>query len=318
MRLVVGVSLIIVVSLVFALWGGDVPAFKDGSTLDVVQKIKQAQKQGGIVELTEADVNSALHLYSKKKLEDKAYITGINCKLVTNRIELFVTGAIGEKIQFHLYTQGELKEQDGNIMYTPQMFKMGRLPLPKSMVLNKMKSFSYPGITVEGDSIVFAKELFPFEITSFSVMTGIVTIGIKKEAPAVTSGDNDTRISVNPNNNQSIDGQNATDSQQKEDPTNTSQQAADETKILLQEVHSQLGAVYGKVKTANEKAIIGTMMGTVGSLIADPNTAYQGQAQSVIAAYKKLSAEERTDLKQVMLSTMDIGTAIKVKNLFGL
>ncbi|HHV64370.1 MAG TPA: hypothetical protein GXX46_04770 [Peptococcaceae bacterium] len=340
--LIIAVFLLVPITLLFSLWAEDVPAFQTVPVVEAVDKVRKAEKQGGSVELSEAEINSILKLYAGKA--SLPYVRDINVKLGEDSVETYVSAVWKEKIRVLLYSRGEVAVQDGNVLYKPKAFKAGRLPVPSSIVFKVLAKFNYHGVSAAGNTIIFAKELFPFRIASLSVADGKVTLVFDKDS----SGLEQPGDKGNPSNGQSTSetgdnsaagpagngdqsgskqgpaqspGQSSDDNDNKpgEKMPNEAEEGLDEETIaLLQKINSQLSVVYTQVKSPKEKEIIGTMISTVSNLMEDHTYPYKEKAAWVLGEYKKLTTAEKNDLKEQMLTHMDVNTAVKVKNMFGL
>lgn len=328
----------------------DLPVFEESSALDPIDKLRKAEKLGGTVELSEAEANAALKLYTKKILQSQEYLQAINIKLgEKDTVEFFAPASFKNKFSFMIYSQGKLSLSEEKIVYQPKQIKVGKFPLPISWVINKIQTISEKysqGITIAEEKVVISNLMIPFHLSSLSVDKGIMTLGIKKaEVPKPskqTSGTGDpyreketdqkindpatsteedlsSEQSAKGETNPAMNGNLPEGQNNKPEEVEAPNQASDDKKReLLQQVHSQLGIVYSNLRTSEQKKIIGTMLSTVSELSKDLNYHYQGKAAWVIGEYKKLTPEEKKELKQVMLTYMDIETAIEVKNLFGL
>jgi len=294
---------VMIISAVMALWSEDEPAYQTVSVTEMADKVKNIKKQGGTIEFSQDEINSATAFYCEKKLQSVPYFTQLASKLGKNKIEIFIGGKIGQKIKFQLYSEGYLFYSDGSIVYIPEKFKIGKISLPKGLVLNKIskiRAIADNGITLEGDTLILTDEIFPFEIIAFSVKPDKMTFEVKKDEKA--SNSKSTAGGAN------SPGQGGS----------SSQINSEATKALLRTVYSQLGTVYTNVKTAQEKQIVGSMMTVVNNLIQNPSSPYRDQAGRVILEYNKLTAEEKSDLKLAMLTYMDTDVALELKDLFGL
>jgi len=321
--LIIAAILILILIIVggFLFLKQDIPQTASASTVQVVEKLRAAEKQGGTVELTEAEINSIIDLYTGKN--SIPHIDELYVSPGDGMVEMYVTSSLKANVMMQIYSRGELTLSEGNVIFTPQVLKVGRIPLPKGLFLNQLRNPERKGVTVTDDSIIFEKILFPLEITTLTISEGKVIIGIKKTGDQA-AGQSDNNISNNSNNgiDDNIGSSNSSNSNDSNNSSNEEveqEQATDtEKNALLQQVESQLGVVYGKVKTSDEKAIVGTMRSTVNSLSQDPGYPYKEKAAGVLSQYKELTPEEKNDLKLVMLTNMDINTALEVKNLFGL
>ncbi|MFA6809226.1 MAG: CpsD/CapB family tyrosine-protein kinase, partial [Eubacteriales bacterium] len=156
------VSLCVVILLITAsaLWAVDMPTFKTSPVLETVEKIDNVEVNGGTVSLGEGDLNSIIQLYTNDD-RVKSYRIKVNAILNEGNIEFYALKELGGNTRALLYSKGKISYSDEYIIFTPEIFKIGRLPVPTSMVLNKLKSISYEGITVKNDGIYFAKDMFP-------------------------------------------------------------------------------------------------------------------------------------------------------------
>ncbi|NLI92061.1 MAG: hypothetical protein GX434_07565 [Peptococcaceae bacterium] len=309
----------------FSLIKKDVPAYEDLPALKAIDKVRKAEKLGGTVELSETEVNSIVKFYAAKVLASQQNIKEVNIKLLDKGIAFFAPASYLSSIEVVLHSKGNLSSREGSIIYQPQGFWAGSVPLPKSMISYLLSKIAAKGITIEEGNLVLDKEFIPFAIAALDITEGKMTIGFNKSTPSSAIAQSNTDSSNGTPSNNNLSASAIQNNASKDTGNNKPAQPADPPKVsdetkkeLLQQVNGQLSVVLGKVKTAGEKAIISTIRGVVSKMTANPSYPFQAEAQSVKAMYSKLSPEEKTDLKQVMLSNMNVDTLVEVKKVFGL
>jgi len=294
----------------------EIPAIEDLPALKAIDKVRKAEKFGQTVELNEAEVNSIVKFYAAEVLASQQNIEAVNIKLLDKGIAFFAQASYLNSFRVVLNTKGSLSVKNGTVIYQPQGFWAGSMPLPKNMINLLLSKVADKGITLDQGNLVLGREFIPFHISSLDVGNGKMTIGFKKSVPAPETAEPNSDSSKGDSssgNNFPAKADNPTAK------TETLPKVSDNTKKeLLQEVNGQLSVVLSKVKTAGERAIISAILEVVSKMTANPSYPFQNEAQSVKAMYSKLSTEEKTDLKQTMLSNMNMNTLVAVKNVFGL
>ena len=324
------------ISVVSALWVDDIPAFQSSPVLQAAEKVRKAEKQGGTVELSESEINSIIDLFMRNQ-NVIPYVDDLKLKLGDGSIEIYAQGLYAGRIKFLLYSRGTVAYEGGNIIFTPEKFKAGRITVPKNTVLDFLAKKSAGKLAISDGNIILGKKLLPVDINSFSVAADKVTIAFnqpEKSSPAdpgteTTDGvpKDNAGQSQNPGQNP---GQNSGENPEQNQepgkdqgqppsaPGDEDQVTQEEINSLLAQVSSELSVVHGIVKSDKEKVLIATMISTVNNLMSNPDYPYQEKAGWVLSEYKKLSNEEKNDLKTAMLNNMTVSTALEVKKLFGL
>jgi uncharacterized protein YpmS len=324
------------ISVLSALWMDDIPTFQSSPPLQAVEKVRKAEKQGGTVELNESEINSIIDLFTQKQ-NVIPYVDDIKLKLGDGSIEIYAQGLYAGRIKFLLYSRGTVAYEGGNITFTPEKFKAGRLTVPKNTVLNflakKLAKKSPDQLAISEGNIILGKKLLPVDINSISVTADKVIIGFNQPGKSSPADHGSGTADGVPNDNAG-QGQNpGQNSGQNQDPGNNQGQPSgsqgdqpgdqdqlspEEIKNLLAQVSHELSVVHGVVKSDKEKVLIATMISTVNNLMANPDYPYEEKAAWVLSEYKKLSSKEKDDLKKAMLDNMTVSTALEVKKLFGL
>jgi len=263
----------------------------------LIDRVKSAEKQGGPIQLSAADLNAVLELSLKQAGTGKAVsLTGVYAVLDNSKLNLYALIQY-KGFKFLLYSQGELVLKGDNLVFTPWSFKLGKLPLPTAFILNKLSPYSNENIQVRaGKEIQVSKNIFPFQLTALRLDGDKLEVSIQKVPASQPSPD------------QAVPGQG----------TNNSPENQAKKESLLTRTSRQLNGVLAQVKTPNEKAIIGNIQAVVNKLIQNPSYPYQPEADAVKAQYNNLPPEGKDGIKNAILDNMDTATLRQIKTMFGL
>lgn len=148
--------------------------------LDAYNKLQSAFISGEPVALTSDDVNSIIKNYYKVPQSYRGVtLKNIYINFKDDNMEVRIPVAY-KGISFLLYSKGKLQVFGDDFLYTPASFKLGALPIPKSMVLNKLKALNNSNLKVQADAIAFDKSKLPVNINSAVVKDGKLNLTLEK------------------------------------------------------------------------------------------------------------------------------------------
>ncbi|MBE6067133.1 MAG: hypothetical protein E7211_05440 [Clostridium lundense] len=154
---------------------------RNSPTENILNKITAAEKDGKTISLTSEEINSLLSVVYKNPKQKG------NIIVKTPQIELEGDKMIAKvpvtynSIQVVLWTKGSIEQNGDHIIYLPDSFKIGKLPIPKSMVLNKLEAYAAnERFTIENSKILMPQKLVPFSISDINVKGNIMIIKISK------------------------------------------------------------------------------------------------------------------------------------------
>ncbi len=324
-----------------ALWTGNVSAIKANPSTSVVDKVRTAEKQGGTVELSEADINGLFSIYTKKGLGNEFLsVKGLYAEIANDQIALNIPVNF-KGINLLLYSQGKIALENDLIVFSPAVVKLGKLTLPKNFVLNNLSRYLKDKITVTDDSLIVKKSTLPFDVRSLAISGDKVVIAINKFAGESLAAGNLSKESNGSTGSTSNDSGNnsvaiikplqpetsasvSNPEENKDKPTESqgsNNTPSSDTVVrteLLRKASGELNGVYASVKTANEKQIIAKIQSVVNIMVQNPSYAYQAEANVVRSQYNKLSAEEKNDFKETILTKMNPDTLRQIKIMFKL
>ena len=165
-------TLIILLGLVAAfgysvLYNGGVVLKKTEST-EVIQKLRNIQGKGGEFELTQKDVDELSNLLSPKSKGDIT-LKGVNIEILND--ELLIKVPISYKnVNLLFSSKGKLNFSNEKITYVAENFKIGKLALPKKLVISQISKLNNESFYAEDNSIKIDPSVFPFKINSFKII----------------------------------------------------------------------------------------------------------------------------------------------------
>ena len=140
------------------------------ATSNVMQKIsKEILTNGGQFEVTQEDMNGIVKSYFKEPIQKGDIIVKeVNTKISDNKILIEVP--FSYKNQDLLFSSlGNISEQDGEITYDGDNFKIGKVPLPKKFVISQISKQGNDKVYVSGNLIKIKEGVFPLAINSLEI-----------------------------------------------------------------------------------------------------------------------------------------------------
>ena len=152
------------------LWGGDILVFKVNSPVNVVDKIHAAEKQGGTVELTEADFNALLELSMRNKtLSGDLIVKGMYTQITEGKLKVYVPVSY-RGFTLLISSTGDLVYNEGQVIFKPNYIQVGKLQLPIEFVAKKLHPYSIAGGTIKDNGYVeLPKQIFPFNLKNVTI-----------------------------------------------------------------------------------------------------------------------------------------------------
>ncbi|WP_392486696.1 hypothetical protein ACER0A_003060 [Haloimpatiens sp. FM7315] len=321
---------------------------KDNSA-NVFAKLKTLNSSLKPVELEEEDINQILDFSLAGKIaRGDLNIEKSWAKMEENQITLY---ALTDYKNLHvlLSTKGTISYGD-NLVYTPKEFKVGKLPVSKKMVMDKLMGALKGIADIKGDNIIVSKDKLPLSIKNMVLNNGKLCVTVKeplekqflnkmhKDLNTLTSQVKDEKIlsKINKAKGQiksmisDIKDESAETSNKNvaSAKSNTKVKAENE-KATKNNVNINLDASLGKaagelsmaksaVSSSGGRQIIDIMRGTVSTLKGNPKYNYSGDMGEVIGIYRTLTPEQKKNLKSAIYSNVDVGNAVKLRSMFGI
>lgn len=319
-----------------AFWQSSYSPSKYKFSVGLFDKIIKAQDTGGTAELTKDEVNQIISLYFKEYRSNDITIKAVEADFNGENMKFYIPVTY-KNFNVLLTSEGSISKENDKIKYTPDYFKVGKITLPKSYVLQKLGSRLKNTVTVEQNSIMVSTKGFPVGITALSVKNEKLLVTLEKRQlniEDILKGKLDsirdliknyssiknlnlpTKISgVNGGTGESGSTANSTGTSNA-NASSGSSSGSSERQQALGKVLSGLSAASGSVSTGSQKAVISQMMSVVGNM-KDPSYNPYSAEGSVKAMYGKLSPSEKTQLKAAVFSNVDTSSAGILANMIG-
>lgn len=135
-----------------------------------ISKLSNIQQNGGKFELTQKELDELSSLYfASSKSSGDLTVQGVKVEMLNN--ELLIKVPIRYKnINLLLSSQGKLSFSEGEISYIANNYKIGKLPLPRNLVISQIKKLNNKNLYVENNLIKINPSVFPFEINNFAII----------------------------------------------------------------------------------------------------------------------------------------------------
>ena len=322
------------------LWQPKISVANNGS-FEIVDKLRELQKNGGSTALNEGDINDVIKIYFKgNKSYKDFFIKGVYANIKQDNMTLSIPVKY-KKINLMVSTKGKLTYVSNRFVYEPEYFKIGKLTVPMSMTYKVIGGPLKKYASIEGKKIILNKRKLPLTIESLKIMGNKVIVSAPKplakkpnsggnppsnNQPAstgavATTGKTDSGSSggntVQDNNNNNSNGSSGTTTTTDSgDNGGTEPETADEKAENLKLLVSQLDTAIGKVNGAEEKQMLSTIQEVARKLLQNPNYYFKNEEVAVKANYNKLSKERQKNLKGVILGYVDIDNLYELKAMF--
>ncbi len=173
--------LIISLGVLFSLvsWNHGYTAPKGKLTFNIIDKGIRAQSEG-VMELNNDELNGiiAFYLNGKKTYKDLT-IKSIHGEMSGDSLQFFIPSSYKE-VNFLLRTEGNLAFKEGKAQYTVNKVYVGKLPISKGLVLNKLKPVLGGVISADNSSVYLDLNGMPVKIKDVKVKDSMLVAQIEK------------------------------------------------------------------------------------------------------------------------------------------
>lgn len=341
---VIGLTLLVILVLAAAIfvklifWKSNYTSPEYKFSAQLFSKIIKAQSEGSTAEITKDELNQIIFLYFKEYRKGDLVVKSIESDISDNNLIFYVPVSY-RGINLFAWSEGSISLDGSKIKYTPEYFKIGKITLPKSYILQKLgKSLNTKTntVAVQQNSITIDIGNFPIGITSIDVKDKKLLVTLEKREfniEDILKG----KISSMKNFIEDFSGANKSSSETKtddskvdksstgedtkskttsQDSTTSSTPVSNEKQNALDSVASGLNAASASVSTGAQKAVISQMISVVNNMKDSSYNPYSEEG-SVRAAYGKLSQTEKTELKAAVFSNVDTSEVSILADMIG-
>jgi len=284
------------------LYNGRVTLKKTNST-EVIQKLKGIQVEGGEFELTQNDINELSSIYfSKSKNKGDITLRGVNIELLNGEL-LIEAPIIYKNLNLLLSSMGIMNFSNGQIVYVADNFKIGKLIVPKNLVISQISKLKNKIFYTEDNLIKINPSILPFKIENFKIVDNKIQVTAKKLDIKILIQNQD-KISI-----ENIDKQIAT-LEQKIQSVNVLMNEVEKGKI--EEVQNAIDVVKGK-SIEEKKKVISDVINKLGKIInGSRESAKKRELEKLKAeAGKIIQKKEKDSQEQIEIRRIAL---IKVKD----
>lgn len=277
-----------------ALYNGDVTVKKADST-EVLGKLNDIQENGGKFELTQNDLNAISSLYfAKPKSKGNMILKGFNIEMVDD--ELLIVAPISYKnLDLAASSKGELNLSNGDIVFDAENFKIGKVKIPKKLVISQISKLNNKNISAQGNSIRIDTSVLPFKIQEFQIIDNKILGTVEKiDNAAGTKDTNIIKLII-------------------EDKPQT-----ESNKVMLKEAEKGLRAAISQLETSKEEQVISKMISTINKMNEDISYDSTADTDSVKADYDSLDSASQERVKVAVVSNVDPGSIGVLRETFGM
>lgn len=290
---------------------------KQGNQSDpesILKKIEAVQLQGGKLEITQEDINYAVSFYKKNILNEGNYPLKDIIVNINNSITVYCPALYkGHKIW--LSVQGYLFMDNNQLKYIPDKFKAGNFPISKGIVMSYLKKYKFKDLEFTDTYIAISSSKLPFKLNSIQIINNRILMDVPKLAFDSTTENYNLMAPLKTNEIK-------TNPSESELPDASSPNSYSSGKVASSKVSKLAGSLIGQLNSASrqcansrERAVIRAAVHSINKLASDPSYSHIKAKGSVRAAYSKLSAEEKKELKKILMKNVDADNAMQIMSL---
>lgn len=161
------------------LYNGGAAVIKTDS-IGVLGKIKDLQEKGGKFELTQKNIDEATSMYfANPKVKGDVTLKGVNLEMLNNK--LLIEAPISYKnINLLFSSKGELNLSNGDIVFDAENFKIGKIKIPKKLVISQISKLDNKNISVKDNSIKISRSVVPLKLKEFKIVDNKILGTVEK------------------------------------------------------------------------------------------------------------------------------------------
>ena len=143
---------------------------------NIFDKIIEAQKAGTTVSFNTEELNESIAPFIKENMTSgDAVVRGVNAEIKDSTLKFYIPASY-KNFKFLLTTEGKVSYNSDNIIYDPLYFKIGKISIPKSYVINELSGRLGDSVRIQDNKINVSSELLPIKIKSIDIKGGQLNI----------------------------------------------------------------------------------------------------------------------------------------------
>lgn len=178
--LLIIVGIIIACGVFFKLltWNSTYTAPSAKLSHEFISNVVKSQSTG-ILELSNEDLNSIIKIYIDKKNYGNLNIKAVHGEITDKELNFYIPFSY-KGVDFLFSSKGTITFKDNKVKYNPEKLCVGKVPIPREYVLNKLKGLFHGGIFVENSSIYLDASLIPLKVDNVYVKDSKIVLEVRK------------------------------------------------------------------------------------------------------------------------------------------
>lgn len=252
------------------------------------EKLQENLDLGEDITLKGNEVNALFKNYFQEPLDFGVFkIKGIAFKLQEETLSIYIPFDY-KNISLVISSSGQIAMEDGFVLFSPNKIYLGKIPLPKKLLLSKVNNVGNRNIKVQDQSVYISKSFFPLRNTEiFKVQNGKLLI---KSSQIL-----------------------------QEDPEENSQVEKGLNEKSLQSLESlakDLSKVERALKGQEEKKFIQEIQNSVRVIIQNPNLPYEDHVEKARILYSNLSTKQKNRINWEVMIYVNMEDILLIKGFF--
>ncbi len=178
--LIIIVGIIIACGVFFKLltWNSEYTAPSAKLSHEFIANVVKSQSTG-ILELNNEDLNSIIKIYIDKKSYGNLNIKAVHGEIADKELNFYIPFSY-KGVDFLFSSKGTITFKDNKVKYNPEKLYVGKVPIPREYVLNKLSGLLHGDISVEDSNICLDASVIPLKVNNVYVKDSKLVLEVKK------------------------------------------------------------------------------------------------------------------------------------------
>jgi hypothetical protein len=139
---------------------------------NILDKLKNVEFSKGVLTVNEDDVNEMLKVYfQNEKNVGGMLVKSVKVDTKDNKLNLYVPVRY-KGIDLLMSSKGDVSTRDNKIVYKLDSIKMGKISVPKNILLDEIKKSNISNIETNGEEIIIDKGITKVKMKDIKIEDG--------------------------------------------------------------------------------------------------------------------------------------------------